>query len=141
LDYPDWFREEFGSGGEDRDFFRRKIKQGFVFIWCNVAIVFESIPPERWSIIVQIKRAVIRGRVAYAAKTIRAKSLIVSAFALVAYCTSLPLLLVSSPIIGYEIFVKTIISLSDHLGKILTWLRIDLVKEKYITTQSDTNNS
>ena len=28
------FRQEFGRGGEDRDFFRRMITKGFRFVWC-----------------------------------------------------------------------------------------------------------
>jgi len=39
------FKTEFGSGGEDRDFFRRMIRLGFRFVWCNEAPVYESIPP------------------------------------------------------------------------------------------------
>jgi len=51
----DWFREVFGSGGEDRDFFKRKIAGGFNFIWCNEAIVYECIPAKRWSLNNQLK--------------------------------------------------------------------------------------
>ena len=36
------FRPEFGSGGEDRNFFRRMIERGRVFVWCNEAVAYES---------------------------------------------------------------------------------------------------
>ncbi|MBE3118943.1 MAG: glycosyltransferase family 2 protein [Candidatus Atribacteria bacterium] len=134
LKSPDWFRQEFGSGGEDRDFFKRKIEQGYAFIWCNEAAVFESIPPERWNLYVQIKRALIRGKAAYAASTSKAKSLAISAFAMFIYGASLPFLYLFSPLFGYEIFVKYFIAFFDHLGKILSCLKINFVKEKYITT-------
>jgi len=45
------FKVEFGlSGGEDIDFFRRKISQGFRFLWCNEADAFEVVLPDRWSL-------------------------------------------------------------------------------------------
>src|SRR5260370_976572 len=34
------FRSEFGSGGEDRNFFMRMAQRKCVFSWCNEAVVF-----------------------------------------------------------------------------------------------------
>ena len=43
------FDPEFGrSGGEDVEFFRKIIEAGKVFIWCNEAPVYETVPPARW---------------------------------------------------------------------------------------------
>jgi succinoglycan biosynthesis protein ExoM len=42
------FRREYGSGGEDRDFFRRMIGAGHIFVWCNEAPVHELVPAVRW---------------------------------------------------------------------------------------------
>ena len=45
------FRVEFGlEGGEDIDFFKRKIGQGSQFVWCNEADAFESVPNDRWKL-------------------------------------------------------------------------------------------
>ena len=45
------FRREFGrDGGEDIDFFRRKAAEGAQFGWCREASVYESVPPERWTL-------------------------------------------------------------------------------------------
>ena len=63
---PDWFDPAFGSGGEDRDFFRRKITQGHVFAWTNDAAVHEWVPPGRWDRRVLLKRALLRGRMSAA---------------------------------------------------------------------------
>src|SRR5436309_3464345 len=38
------FRSEFLTG-EDQDFFRRMIEQGYVFAWCNEAVAYETVPP------------------------------------------------------------------------------------------------
>ncbi|HEX8950107.1 MAG TPA: glycosyltransferase family 2 protein, partial [Dissulfurispiraceae bacterium] len=59
-----WFNPDFGSGGEDRDFFRRKIEEDRVFVWCNEAPVFEVVPPRRWERTVLLKRALLRGKMA-----------------------------------------------------------------------------
>lgn len=43
------FDPQFGrTGGEDSEFFETVIKQGYVFVWCDEAIVFEVVPPERF---------------------------------------------------------------------------------------------
>lgn len=43
-----WFDPAFGrTGGEDSDFFARQFRQGRVFTWCDEAIVYETVPPER----------------------------------------------------------------------------------------------
>ena len=45
-----WFDPAFGrTGGEDADFFSRQFSQGRVFVWCDEASVYESVPPERWT--------------------------------------------------------------------------------------------
>jgi glycosyltransferase involved in cell wall biosynthesis len=43
------FDREFGrTGGEDIEFFKKMISTGKIFIWCNEAPVYETVPPERW---------------------------------------------------------------------------------------------
>jgi succinoglycan biosynthesis protein ExoM len=43
------FGPEFGrSGGEDIEFFKKMMEAGKVFIWCNEAPAYETVPPERW---------------------------------------------------------------------------------------------
>lgn len=43
------FGLEFGlTGGEDIEFFKKLMSKGFVFVWCNEAVVYETVPPERW---------------------------------------------------------------------------------------------
>lgn len=52
-----WFGSEFGrTGGEDIEFFKKAMKQGRIFLWCNEAIVYETITPDRWSKCFYIKK-------------------------------------------------------------------------------------
>jgi succinoglycan biosynthesis protein ExoM len=123
-----WFDPAFGSGGEDRDFFKRKIDEKRVFVWCNEAPVYETVPPKRWQRSVLLKRALLRGKMALNAAGSKPVSVLKSAVAVVFYTVSLPLLMIA----GHHIFMKYLIKDFDHLGKVLAFLSIDWVKEKYV---------
>jgi glycosyltransferase involved in cell wall biosynthesis len=123
-----WFDPAFGSGGEDRDFFRRKIEEGRVFVWCNEAPVFETVPPERWKRTVLFKRGLVRGKMALNNAKSRPLSVLKSAVAIAIYTVFLPVFFVFS----HHVFMKYLIKDCDHLGKILAFAGIDLVKEKYV---------
>jgi len=125
---PIWFDPAFGSGGEDRDLFRRLIEKGHVFIWCNEAAVHESVPSNRWKKSVLLKRALLRGKMALNKPETGPLSILKSMIAIAAYTTSLPVL----ALFGQHIFMHYLIKLCDHLGKVLAFLGIDLVKEKYV---------
>jgi succinoglycan biosynthesis protein ExoM len=52
-----WFDAAFGrTGGEDVDFFKRRIEEGRVFVWCDEAVAYETIPPERWQTSFYLKK-------------------------------------------------------------------------------------
>ncbi|MCX7974600.1 MAG: glycosyltransferase, partial [Candidatus Aminicenantes bacterium] len=132
---PIWFREEFGSGGEDRDFFFRKINEGYRFIWCDEAVVYEHIPKIRWSIIFMVKRALLRGKVSAYHSRLNMLRFIISIVASVTYLFSLPYLFLISPIAGLEYFMRYLISFFDHMGKVLAVLGINPIKEIYIVSR------
>jgi succinoglycan biosynthesis protein ExoM len=123
------FLPEFGSGGEDRDFFKRMIESGRVFVWCNEAVVYETVPPIRWKRSFMLRRALLRGKVSLVGPNSRISKVAKSAIAVPAYTIALPFLLVS----GQHRFMKYLIKTFDHLGRILSFLGIDVVKEKYVT--------
>jgi succinoglycan biosynthesis protein ExoM len=123
-----WFNPVFGSGGEDRDFFRRRIEEGHIFVWCNEAQVFETVPPSRWEKSVLLKRALLRGKMALNAPGSRSLSVLSSTTALALYTICLPLFFV----MGDHVFMKYLIKDCDHLGKVLAFFGIDCVREKYI---------
>jgi succinoglycan biosynthesis protein ExoM len=124
-----WFDPSFGSGGEDRDLFRRLIADGSVFVWCNEASVYETIPPSRWKRTVLVKRALLRGKMALNASDARLRSTLKSSVAVVAYGLALPFLVLA----GQHAFMTGLIRGCDHLGKVLAYLGIDVVKEKYVS--------
>jgi succinoglycan biosynthesis protein ExoM len=52
-----WFDPELGrTGGEDSDFFRRQVGSGRVFVWCDEAVVHETVTPDRWTCSFQLRK-------------------------------------------------------------------------------------
>jgi len=122
------FLSEFGSGGEDRNFFQRVIENGHTFVWCNEAVAYEWVPPIRWKRSFMVRRALLRGKMAlnhHCGLGDLAKSLI----ALVGYGLALPIFLV----LGQHFFMKYLIKACDHAGKLLAFANINPVRERYVT--------
>jgi glycosyltransferase involved in cell wall biosynthesis len=110
------FNPEFGkTGGEDVDFFRRKMMEGFTFRWCDEAAVYEVVPPERLKKKYYIKRALLRGIVNAGRSTILSVDTGKSAIAAILYTVALPFL----AIMGQHLFIKYLIKDCDHLGKLI----------------------
>jgi succinoglycan biosynthesis protein ExoM len=123
------FRPEFGRGGEDRDFFKRMIDKGYVFVWTAEAFVCETIPPERCTRTFMVKRALLRGKMTLMDKTFGAIKIFKSCVAIPLYSLFLPLLFLTS----HDILMKYVIKLFEHIGTILAVLGIDVIKQKYVT--------
>ncbi len=118
------FRQEFGSGGEDRDFFRRMITKGFRFIWCVEAPVYEAIAAERCTRSFMLRRALLRGQLPHFTAVDFGKSFI----AIPLYTASLPFLVAA----GHHLFMKYLIKDFDHIGRLLSLFGINIIKEKYV---------
>ena len=109
------FRAEYGSGGEDVDFFRRMMANGMRFAWCAEARVYEHVPADRCTRAYVLKRALRHGRAPYNQEP---WPIAVSLVALPVYTLALPLLLV----VGQPIFMRYLIKECEHLGRILARL-------------------
>ena len=60
-----WFDPLYGrTGGEDSDFFRQQSRLGRVFVWCDEAVVHETVPPGRWRLSFHLKKSLRIGTVA-----------------------------------------------------------------------------
>lgn len=123
------FDPAYGSGGEDLDFFRRMISRGHTFRFCPEAVVYEFVPHTRWRESFLLKRALLRGKVAILHPSFGAASVFKSAMAVAAYTLFLPF----SLLLGKHVFMKYLVREFDHLGKILAFCRLDIIREKYIT--------
>ncbi len=124
-----WFDPKHGSGGEDKDFFQKKIENGHVFIWCNEAPVFETVPPVRWKRTFMLKKALLRGKVVFETSPSKFSEICKSLIAITIYTLGMPFFL----ILGHHIFMTYLIKNCDHIGKVLSALGFEIVKEKYVT--------
>jgi succinoglycan biosynthesis protein ExoM len=127
-DNNNMFRSEFGSGGEDRDFFRRLIERNHVFIWCNEAPVYETITAERLTRSFMMRRALLRGKMSLVHPTFGMADVFKSIAAVSVYTLILPVLL----FLGHHRFMKYLIKNFDHIGRLLAICHIDVIKEKYV---------
>jgi succinoglycan biosynthesis protein ExoM len=122
------FRPQFRTG-EDQEFFGRMITKGYVFTWCNEAIAYEWVPSIRWRRSFLLRRALLRGAMSAVLPSTTKIDVLKSIAAVGIYAAILPFLLVSSQVR----FMHYLVSLCDHLGKILALLKLNPVTEQYIT--------
>ena len=123
------FRAEFGSGGEDRDFFRRLIAAGRVFMWCDEAVAYEVVPPVRCRRGFMLKRALLRGKMSLNHKTCGLRGVLISFIAVPAYSVTLPFML----LLGHHQFMKFLVKACDHAGRVLAFAGLNPVSETYVT--------
>lgn len=114
------------TGGEDVDFFARMVALGKKFVWCDEAIVFESIPPERLRRSYFLRRALLRGFGNSMKTRLISAGSGKSLLACLAYTISLP----GALLLGQHAFMKLLIKDCDHIGKLLGLLGIKPVKER-----------
>jgi succinoglycan biosynthesis protein ExoM len=127
-DEPVVFRPEF-RGGEDTDFFIRMTDEGHKFVWCDEAVAYEVIPPNRWDRKFMIKRALLRGANAIKYVDFGIRDIAKSMIAVPLYILGLPI----AYLMGQHRFMDLLVRLFDHLGKLLALLGINPVKEHYVT--------
>lgn len=122
------FNPEFLTG-EDQDFFRRMIQKGHSFVWCEEAVAYETVPAIRWNRKFMLKRALLRGKISLKHASSGGKDVLKSIIAMPAYALALPVLLV----IGQHAFMKYLVKACDHAGRLMAFVGLDPVKEKYVT--------
>jgi glycosyltransferase involved in cell wall biosynthesis len=120
------FREEFGNGGEDKDFFMRMTQKGHVFRWCNEGVANETVPPERWTRGFMLRRALLRGKNILKHQEGRSRLIMESFVAAPIYAIALPMTLAA----GQHVFMKYCIKFCDHAGRVLAVLGINPVDER-----------
>lgn len=124
----DFFRPEFKTG-EDQDFFIRMIEAGHVFVWCNEAIVYEVVPPERWKRSFLLKRSLFQGSFSPSYHSFGVSDFLKSLVAIPVYAAILPFV----ALVSHHRFMALLAKLAYHLGAVLAYLGIRVIKQPYIT--------
>lgn len=120
------FKEEFGTGGEDKDFFMRMTQSGCIFVWSKEGVVYESVPPERWTRSYMLQRAMLRGKNILKHPGGKIQLLLTSVVAAPLYFAVLPVTL----LFGQHWFMKYAIKFCDHFGRILSALKLNPINER-----------
>jgi hypothetical protein len=102
------------------------IKRGRTFVWCDEAIVYETVPVERQTRKYHIRRAFTRGMTSAWAFPFLSFGTLKSCVAIVIYGVALPLCWVR----GGHCLMKYLVKACDHLGKLLAYIGIQVVKER-----------
>jgi glycosyltransferase involved in cell wall biosynthesis len=122
------FRPEYRAG-EDQDFFRRKMEEGWVFIWSADAIVFESIPPARWKRSFILRKALLQGATAALQPDCDRVNIAKSLIAIPLYAVILPFTL----LLGQRHFMTLLEKACHHAGKLLMLVGINPIREQYVS--------
>jgi predicted glycoside hydrolase/deacetylase ChbG (UPF0249 family)/glycosyltransferase involved in cell wall biosynthesis len=122
------FNVEFAAG-EDQDFFRRKIEEGRRFVWSSDAVVWEELPPARWKRTYFLRKAMLHGSYAARQPDCGAKSVMKSLVAVPLYTLALPFVLLA----GQHRFMTLLVKLCDHVGKLLSLMRIRPFHDEYVS--------
>lgn len=120
------FRPEFGTAGEDIDFFRRMMAKGDIFIWSHEAIVYEVVPPDRCTKRYLVRKALLRGSNFPKHPTDRATNYLKSVVAVPGYGIALPFIFFA----GDHHFIKYLVKFCDHAGRLLALVRLNPMKER-----------
>ena len=122
------FRPEF-LAGEDKDFFKRMIEEGYAFVWCQEAVVYEVVPPSRWKRRFILKRSMLQGSVSPLHRNFGEARIARSLLAIPAYTALLPFTL----ILEHHILMALLVKLAWHLGNILSFMGVRVIKTPYVT--------
>jgi len=126
------FRPELRSG-EDKDFFYRKMKEGFSFIWSSDAEVFEVLPASRWKRTYFIKRAFFNGAMGTKMESFGFRDVLKAAIAVPVYALLLPF----SLLFGQHRFMALMMKFCNHLGRLLATVGVHVVRGAYLAGDED----
>jgi succinoglycan biosynthesis protein ExoM len=120
------FRRQFGSGGEDVDFFRRLVEQGGVLVWSNEAVAYELVPPYRCTRRFLAGRAMLRGSNFPKQSGPRVRNVLKSLIAVPCYTVALPVL----ALVGHHMFIAYAMKLLEHSSRLLSLAGVPLATER-----------
>lgn len=127
-----WFDPRYATGGEDKDFFKRAAAAGCKFVWCEEAVVYELVPPERQRKFYYLKRALLQGAISSkydleSGSAIDSFRMIVKTLsAAIAYTLLLPAFLVG----GMHVFMKYLVKDCHHISRLSAMIGLPIIRDR-----------
>lgn len=124
-----WFDSAFGrTGGEDADFFKRQIRSGRGFVWCDEAEVYESVPSDRQKASFHLKKFFRIG-------TLNGERLrrngILGFIAIMKFILAMPvwiILLLISSLFGKHVWIHPILKIAYSSGCLLAYCGVSIIR-------------
>lgn len=115
-DVENRFDPAFGrSGGSDVRFFTNAMRKGYQFVWCDEAVVYETVLPERWKASFYLRRAVRKGGLSGSwmrKQALPARSFAVAFAAACIYTSMVPFV----ALIGKHCCIKYLVKSAYHIA-------------------------
>ena len=124
-----WFNPALGlTGGEDGTFIRGQIQKGRKSVWCDEAIVYETVPEERWKAGFYLKKSFRIGALQGRLNRRRREPgrVMVNFVYLLAYSAVFPFAL----LLGRHVWVKVLTKICYNAGCVLSFLHLVHASEK-----------
>jgi succinoglycan biosynthesis protein ExoM len=123
-----WFDPARGQGGEDGEFLTRQIKGGRKFLWCNEAVVYETVSPDRWPAGYYLKRYFTIGAMAgeYHRLARHVKTVPASALSLMGSAAAAPFAFLLGKHVGMKVWTKW----HYHAGYLLAFFKMASVPRR-----------
>jgi len=115
------------TGGSDGEFIGRQMKNGYKFLWCNEAIVYENVPEDRWSSEYYLKRHFRIGTIASQVVRKKNKMLILKN---ILYLIIYAILFCFSIIFGKHVWIKSLVKICYNTGCILAFFKFVEIEVK-----------
>jgi len=125
------FNERYGlTGGEDIEFLDKRIDEGFRFVWCEEAPVFEAILPERWLLSFYVKKSIrlggLTGEKMKGGEFPLVTNLLKSILLTVGYALLLPV----TALFGKHVLARSLVGFMYHLSRLMGTIGIVFIRDR-----------
>lgn len=117
-----WFDPSCGRGGEDGDFMTRIVEKGHRLVWCDEAVVYETVTPDRWTARYYLRRYFTIGTMVgnYYRRRRDWRPMVKESLLLAG---AIVLMLISLPM-GKPVWVRVATKAAYHCGCVLAFLKL-----------------
>jgi succinoglycan biosynthesis protein ExoM len=130
-DEKNLFEEQFGNtGGEDIEFFDKRIEEGYRFIWCAEAPVYEYVIPERCSLSFYLKKNIRFGGLTGEKMRKGTYPLWINFIKSLCFVSIYTFFLPVFAIFGKHVFVRHMVKYLYHISRIFGTIGVVIIRNR-----------